>query len=234
MNILIIGSGGREHALVWKLKQSQLASEIFWAPGNGGAEGYAKTVSINSEDIISIVNFCSDSKIDFVVVGPEAPLALGIVDELQRKGIKAFGPSKYASQLESSKVFAKLFCKNHNIPSANFWIFEDFQKATDFLKGKEAKYPIVLKADGLAAGKGVIIAEDEAQAVEGVKKIMVHKEFGEAGRNLLIEEFLIGEEISLMAICDGEKSLLLPTARDYKRALNGDKGGNTGGMGAMS
>lgn len=234
LKVLVIGSGGREHALVWKLKQSKLDPEIFWAPGNGGFKGLAQCLNIQAENVTEIVNFCCSSKIDFVVVGPEAPLALGIVDELNKKNIKVFGPTKSASQLETSKVFTKLFCHKHNIPSAKFWIFEDSRYAFDFLKSKEISYPLVLKADGLAAGKGVIIAENEEQGREAVYRIMVQKEFGEAGNRIIVEEFLVGDETSIMALCDGEKSLILPTARDYKRALDGDKGANTGGMGAMS
>lgn len=234
MKVLVIGSGGREHALVWKLSKSGSVTKLFWAPGNGGAGNYADCVEIPGENISAIKEFCSSSKIDFVVVGPEAPLNLGIVDELNKAGIKVFGPSKSAAQLECSKVFTKLFCQQHSIPTAHCWIFEESEKALDFLKSREANYPLVLKADGLAAGKGVIISEDEKQAVEAVKIIMVQKEFGEAGDRIVIEEFLRGDEASVMALCDGEKSLLLPTARDYKRALDGDKGLNTGGMGAMS
>lgn len=234
LKILVIGSGGREHALVWKLKKSESVSSIFWAPGNGGAENYAECVDFSGENIFTIKEFCLSSKVNLVVVGPEAPLNLGIVDELNKSGIKVFGPSKSAAQLECSKVFTKLFCQKHNIPSADCWIFEDSKKAFDFLKSKEVNYPLVFKADGLAAGKGVIISEDEKQAEEAITKIMVQKEFGEAGNKLIVEEFLRGEEASVMALCDGEKSLLLPTARDYKRALDGDKGLNTGGMGAMS
>lgn len=234
MKVLVIGSGGREHALVWKLSKSESVTKLFWAPGNGGAVNYADCIEISGENIPAIKEFCSSSKIDFVVVGPEAPLNLGIVDELNKAGIKVFGPSKSAAQLECSKVFTKLFCQKHSIPTAHCWIFEESEKALNFLKSREANYPLVLKADGLAAGKGVIISEDEKQAVEAVKIIMVQKEFGEAGDRIVIEEFLRGEEASVMALCDGEKSLLLPTARDYKRALDGDKGLNTGGMGAIS
>lgn len=234
MKVLVIGGGGREHALVWKLKQSPFVSEIFWLPGNGGAYGYAECVNVSLRNLSEIVTFCKSSKIDFIVVGPEEPLTLGIVDELSNMGIKSFGPTKSASKLESSKVFTKLFCQKHNIPSANFWIFDESTKAQSFLESKEAKYPIVLKADGLAAGKGVLIAKDKNEALCGVKKIMVEKEFGEAGNKLLVEEFLAGEEVSVMALCDGENSLFLPTARDYKRALDFDKGPNTGGMGAFS
>lgn len=234
MKVLVIGGGGREHALVWKLKQSPFVSEIFWLPGNGGAFKYAECVNLSLRDITSIVTFCKNTKIDFVVVGPEDPLTLGIVDEFSKVGIKSFGPSQSASKLESSKVFTKLFCKKHSIPSANFRIFDEYTKAQSFMESNEAKYPIVLKADGLAAGKGVIIAQDKNEALNGVNKIMVEKEFGEAGNKLLVEEFLSGEEVSVMALCDGENSILLPTARDYKRALDFDKGLNTGGMGAFS
>ncbi len=234
MKVLVIGSGGREHALVWKLKQSKLDPELFWAPGNGGYKGFAQCVNISAENVEDILDFCMGKKIDFVVVGPEAPLALGIVDKLNKKNIKVFGPTKAASQLEISKVFTKLFCQKNGIPSAKFWIFDDSKKVTDFLQSRELPYPLVLKADGLAAGKGVIIAEDANHAVEAANKIMVQKKFGNAGNKIVIEEFLAGNEASIMALCDGEKSLILPTARDYKRALDEDKGENTGGMGAVS
>lgn len=234
MKLLVVGSGGREHALVWKLKKSEHVSKIFWAPGNGGAENSAETLSVSAESVQELKDFAVSNKIDLVVIGPEAPLTLGLVDILENEGLKAFGPSKKAAQLESSKIFTKEFCRKYSIPTSNFWIFSGQKNADDFLNSSEAKFPIVLKADGLAAGKGVIIAQDLEEARFAVNKIMVEKAFGDAGNRLLIEEFLTGEEASVMALCDGENSLLLPTARDYKRAYDGDKGPNTGGMGSIS
>jgi phosphoribosylamine---glycine ligase len=234
VKLLVVGSGGREHALVWKLKKSKHVSKIFWAPGNGGADGLSEALPIAAESLQEIIKFTLDNKIDFVVVGPEAPLTLGLVDLLEEEGVKTYGPSKKAARLESSKIFTKEFCVKYSIPTSGYWIFTDSKKAEDFLKSSEAKFPIVLKADGLAAGKGVIIAKDIREAKDAVNKIMVEKEFGEAGSRLLIEEFLAGEEASVMAVCDGENSVILPTARDFKRALDSDKGLNTGGMGAIS
>lgn len=234
MKLLVVGAGGREHTLVWKLKKSSHVSEIFWAPGNGGAEGLAKRVAISPDSVTELADFAVDKRIDLVVVGPEAPLSLGLVDMLEAKGIKAYGPSKNAARLESSKIFTKEFCVRNSIPTGFFKVFTDSVKAAEFLRSSEARFPIVLKADGLAAGKGVIIACDLAEALAAVKAIMVDREFGEAGSRLLVEEFLRGEEASVMAVCDGENGLIIPTARDFKRALDNDKGPNTGGMGSLS
>lgn len=234
MKLLVVGAGGREHTLVWKLKKSGHVSEIFWAPGNGGAEGLAKRVAISSDAVGELADFAVKNRMDLVVVGPEAPLSLGLVDILEEKGIKAYGPSKNAARLESSKIFTKEFCVRNSIPTGLFKVFTDSSKAVEFLRSSEARFPIVLKADGLAAGKGVIIAGDLGEALEAVRTIMIEKEFGEAGSRLLIEEFLQGEEASVMAVCDGENSVILPTARDFKRALDNDKGPNTGGMGSLS
>jgi phosphoribosylamine---glycine ligase len=234
LKLLVIGSGGREHTIVRKLKESAKVDKIFWAPGNGGCEGYAEAVPISSDDIEILVSFAKEKKIDFVVVGPEAPLANGIVNRLEESGIKAFGPRKEAAILESSKVFTKEFCKRNNIPTGGFDVFADRDKALDHLKSGRVSFPAVIKADGLSAGKGVIIARTFEEAEGAVNKIMVDKEFGEAGSQLIVEEFLTGEEASVMALCDGKNSLLLPTARDYKRVFDGDKGPNTGGMGAIS
>lgn len=234
MRVLVIGSGGREHALVWKLSKSSHVSKIFWAPGNGGADRDIEVVNISSESINDLVEFVSKKKIDFVVVGPEAPLALGIVDFMRKKGVSVFGPTKGCARLESSKIFAKEFCKKNQIPVPNFFIFYKEEEAKRFVESAEARFPLVIKADGLAQGKGVIIANDTKEACDAIRKMMVEKVFKEAGERVLIEEFLMGEEASVMAISDGEKSLLLPTAKDYKRALDNDKGLNTGGMGAVS
>jgi len=234
VKLLVVGAGGREHALVWKLKKSSHVSEIFWAPGNGGAEGLAKRVAISSDSVGELTDFALKNKVGLVVVGPEAPLTMGLVDKLQEAGIRAYGPSKLAARLESSKTFTKEFCVRHSVPTGGFRAFTECSEAEAFLKSAEARFPVVLKADGLAAGKGVIIAKDLGESLRALKTIMIDREFGDAGSRLLVEDFLEGEEISVMAVCDGETGIVLPTARDFKRALDGDRGPNTGGMGAIS
>ncbi|MBL4803051.1 MAG: phosphoribosylamine--glycine ligase [Emcibacter sp.] len=231
MNILVIGSGGREHALVWKISQSPLASEIFVAPGNGGMEELARCVSLNSSDHDAVVDFCRQHNIGLVVVGPEAPLVDGLVDRLDKENITAFGPSAYAAQLEGSKGFTKDICAKYDIPTAAYGRFDDAAKAKDFVNKKGT--PIVIKADGLAAGKGVIIAENSEQAHAAIDDIL-GGQFGAAGAELVVEEFLVGEEASFFALCDGDKILPLATAQDHKQVGEGDTGPNTGGMGAYS
>ncbi|MCK5215575.1 MAG: phosphoribosylamine--glycine ligase [Candidatus Omnitrophica bacterium] len=232
MKVLVVGSGGREHVLTWKIKQSSLVDEIFCAPGNGGMSMIAECVDIKVDDINGLAAFALEKKIDLTVVGPEAPLVEGIVDVFEKAGLKIFGPGKMASQLEGSKVFTKEFLKKHNIPTAGYRSFSDINTAIDFLK--EINYPVVVKADGLAAGKGVIICENAAQAREALDQIMLQKVFKDAGNRVVIEEFLRGEEASILAISDGEDYVILASSQDHKRIFDEDQGPNTGGMGAYS
>lgn len=232
MKILVIGSGGREHALVWKISASPRVKKIFAAPGNAGMANLAELVEISAENIPALLDFAQKNKIDLTVVGPEVPLTSGIVDEFQAAGLKIFGPARLAAQIEGSKIFAKKIMKKYRVPQADFEEFDDFQKARDYLK--EKKYPLVVKADGLAAGKGVIIAQNENQAQAALSEIMEKKVFGAAGERVLIEEFLEGEEASLLAFTDGVTILPMAAAQDHKRVFDNDQGPNTGGMGAYS
>lgn len=230
MRILIIGSGGREHALQWKLAQSQNVEKVFVAPGNGGT--HSCNVNLAVDDFAGIRDFCRAKKIDLVVPGPELPLSQGIVDYLQREGIACFGPDKYCAQLEASKGFAKEVMKAAGVPTAKHEIFTDPKEALAFVKEHGA--PLVIKADGLAAGKGVVVAESEDEALQAIESMLLKKDFGEAGSSILIEEKLNGQEVSLLCFCDGEKAKPLASAQDHKAAYDGDKGPNTGGMGAYS
>lgn len=232
MNILVIGSGGREHALCWKLRQSVGVEDLYCSPGNGGTGICAVNVDINADEHGDVVDFCKRKNIDLVVVGPEVPLATGISDDLEAAGINVFGPSYAASRMESSKIFAKEFMGRYNIPTAGFRIFDDFSKAEEYVRKVDT--PLVVKAYGLAAGKGVIIANTQEEAVSAARRMLVDKEFGSAGKKIIIEEFLTGEEASILVITDGENVLPLATSQDHKRALEGDQGPNTGGMGAYS
>jgi phosphoribosylamine---glycine ligase len=235
MNILLLGSGGREHALAWKMAASPLTERLICAPGNAGIAQEAECVGLDLADHAAIVAFCRANHVDLVVVGPEAPLCAGIVDDLEAAGIKAFGPSRAAARLEGSKGFAKDLCRANGIPTAFYERFDAAAPAKAYLRGRET--PIVIKADGLAAGKGVIIAQDHIEA-EAAVDTMLGGEFagasGEAGGEIVIEEFLQGEEASFFALCDGENAIALSTAQDHKRAFDGDTGPNTGGMGAYS
>jgi phosphoribosylamine--glycine ligase len=231
MNILLLGSGGREHALAWKIAGSPLTTKLWCAPGNAGIAREAECAPIDITDHAAVVAFCKANKIGFVVVGPEAPLVAGIVDDLEAAGFKTFGPRKAAARLEGSKGFTKDLCKAHNIPTAAYGRFTSAEPAKAYVR-KQA-VPIVVKADGLAAGKGVIIAETIAEA-EAAIDMMFSGGLGEAGAEVVIEEFLIGEEASFFALCDGESAIPLASAQDHKRAFDGDKGPNTGGMGAYS
>jgi len=234
MKILIVGSGGREHALAWKISQSTHVKKIYCAPGNAGTGNIAENVSINATDIKGMADFAVRKKIDLTVVGPELPLTLGIVDEFEKRGLKIFGPSKNAAQIEGSKVFAKQFMERHKIPTARFKITKSPEQAKKTLNSGEFSYPLVVKADGLAAGKGVLICRTPEKAEEAVNLIMVKKEFGDAGRRIVIEEFLRGKEASFIVITDGRRVLPLVTTMDHKPVFDGDKGPNTGGMGAIS
>ncbi len=232
MNILVIGSGGREHALCWKIKQSPKVKKLYCAPGNGGIAQVAECVSIPPEDIDGLLKFALSKKIDLTIVGPESALVKGIVDTFAQKGLKIFGPSREAAQLEGSKVFAKEFLHRRNIPTAVYKIFTNTFEALNFLD--KAQFPLVVKADGIAAGKGVYVCGHLKEAREAIDEIMVQKIFGSAGDQVVIEECLTGQEVSLLAICDGKHFLVLPSAQDHKRIFDDDLGPNTGGMGSYS
>ena len=232
MKILVVGSGGREHALAWKLAQSPKCEKLFCAPGNAGIADVAQCVDIAAEDIEGIVKFSKDSQIDLVVVGGEPPLVAGLASALRDENIAVFGPNKDAAQLEGSKGFMKDFFARHNIPTAAYARFKSIDKAVAYIKEQGA--PIVIKTDGLAAGKGVIIAMSEAEAIEAATDMLSGKAFGDAGMELVIEEYMEGEEISYFALADGETYLPLTSAQDHKRVGDGDTGLNTGGMGAYS
>ncbi len=232
MKVLVIGGGGREHALVWKLAQSSKNPKIFCAPGNAGMAPQAKCVAIGATDIDGLLQFVKSEKIDLTVVGSEAPLALGIVDLFKKNHCPIFGPQKEAALLESSKVYTKEFCSRVAIPQATYQIFEKSVEAKKYLKTKT--FPVVVKADGLAAGKGVTVCQKEQQALQAVEEALVDGRFGEAGKKIVIEDFLKGEEASFIAVCDGNHILPLASAKDHKRLLDGNKGPNTGGMGAIS
>jgi phosphoribosylamine--glycine ligase len=231
VNILLLGSGGREHALAWKLAQSPKLSKLYCAPGNAGIEQLAECIDLQVTDHSGILKFCKANDISYVVIGPEGPLVDGLADELKDAGIGAFGPSAYASQLEGSKGFTKDLCAEFNIPTAAYKRFTEATSAKAFLD--EMSIPVVIKADGLAAGKGVIIAETRKQAEQAIDDCFAGS-FGEAGHEVVIEAFLEGEEASLFALCDGQSAMLLGTAQDHKRVGDGDTGPNTGGMGAYS
>ncbi len=228
--VLVIGSGGREHALGWKLSQSPRVKKVYHAPGNGGT---SENVNIRHNDIAGLAGFARKfGQGCLAVVGPEESLSLGVVDVFQKEGLRIFGPSRQAAMLESSKVFAKEFMKSAGIPTASFATFSDAASAKDYIKGQDS--PLVIKADGLAAGKGVIVCDDAKQALDAVKKMIVGKEFGSAGANVVVEEKLSGEEASFIALCDGKTIIPLASSQDHKRIFDGDRGPNTGGMGAYS
>ncbi len=234
MKALVVGSGGREHALAWKIAKSPKISKVFCAPGNGGTRLVAENVPISETDIPALADFAVKEEIDLTVVGPEIPLSLGIVDEFEKRGLRIFGPSKKAVELEASKVFAKQFMDRHRIPTGKFRIADSPESARAVLAGGEFGFPVVLKADGLAAGKGVLVCRNEEEAEAGVKEIMVEKRFGGAGGRILIEEFLRGREVSFIVIADGAKAIPLVTTMDHKTVFDGGKGPNTGGMGSIS
>lgn len=234
MNVLIVGGGGREHALAWKVKQSSHVQTVYVAPGNAGTEQEAgiENININAEDIDALLAFATKENIDLTIVGPEAPLVAGIVDQFEANNLRCFGPTKLAAQLEGSKAYCKDFLARHHIPTADYQSFTDIQLASDYIRLKGA--PIVVKADGLAAGKGVILAQTEQQAIEAVNDMLAGNAFGEAGHRVVIEEFLVGEEASFIVIANGHQALPMASSQDHKARDNGDLGPNTGGMGAYS
>jgi phosphoribosylamine---glycine ligase len=232
MKILVIGSGGREHALAWKLRQSPRAERIFCAPGNAGTAEIAENVAIPATDLKALARFAKENRVDLTVVGPDDPLAAGIVDLFAAERLHAFGPTKSAARIEASKVFAKDLMRTQKIPTAEARTFSESGEALRYCE--QLKFPVVIKADGLALGKGVIIAPDAATATSSIEEMMIQGRFGEAGRRIVIEEYLRGTECSLHALVDERNYCLLESARDHKRALDGDKGPNTGGMGAFS
>lgn len=232
MKVLVVGGGGREHALCWKISKSPIVKALFCAPGNVGISKHATSVDIKVTDLESMVRFARAEEIDLTVVGPEIPLSLGIVDRFQEENLNIFGPNKAAAEIESSKVYSKNLMKKYDIPTAFFSTFYDYGDAVNWVK--EVKPPLVIKADGLAAGKGVIICHTEDESIDALDGIMRSKIFGDSGDRVVIEEFLQGEEVSFIAFTDGENVLPLASSQDHKALLDGDKGPNTGGMGAYS
>lgn len=233
MKILVVGGGGREHTIVWKIAQSDKVSKIYCAPGNGGISQLAECVDIPATDIDSMVRFAKEKEIDLVMVAPDDPLVMGMVDAMEAAGIRAFGPRKNAAIIEGSKVFSKDLMKKYNIPTAGYEVFTDSSSAIAYLK-EQNSYPAVIKAEGLALGKGVIIAQNEAEAIDGIHEIMDDKKFGDSGNRVVIEEFLTGPEVSVLAFTDGKCVKPMVSAQDHKRAYDNDKGPNTGGMGTFS
>ncbi len=232
MNVLVIGGGGREHAIVKKLSESREIGALYCAPGNGGIAQNAVCVDIKATDIHGVVDFAIENKINLVVVAPDDPLAMGMVDQLQMHGIKAFGPTKAAAEIESSKAFAKNLMRKYNIPTADYAVFEDYEAAKAYIETHSA--PMVVKADGLALGKGVLICETQEQALDAAKSMLRESRFGKSGSRIVIEEFMRGPEVSVLAFCDGKTVVPMVSAQDHKRAFDGDRGLNTGGMGTFS
>jgi len=232
MKVLVIGNGGREHALTWKIAKSKRVEEIYVAPGNAGTREIARNVDIDVIDIAGLIDFAREKEIDLTFVGPEAPLVAGIVDEFEKEGLKIFGPSKKAAQLEGSKVFSKNIMQKYGIPTADYRVFTAAEEALDYIRLKGA--PLVVKAEGLAAGKGVIVAQTMEEAEEAVRSILLEKKFGKAGERVVIEEFLTGEEATVLAFVDGNSIVPMLPSQDHKPAFDGDEGPNTGGMGAYA
>ncbi|MDV2685681.1 phosphoribosylamine--glycine ligase [Alkalihalophilus lindianensis] len=232
MNVLVIGSGGREHTIAWKLKQSEQVATVFVAPGNDGMRDVATTVPISEDDQDALVEFAKDNQVELTIVGPEVPLLAGLVDRFKAEGLIAFGPSKEAARLEGSKSFAKEIMQKYNIPTGAYETFTEYELAVQYVKAKGA--PIVIKADGLAAGKGVVVAMTEIEAIEALDSMLNKQAFGEASASVVIEEYLEGEELSLMAFVHGNIVIPMVAAQDHKRAFDNDEGPNTGGMGAYS
>ena len=233
MNVLVIGGGGREHALVWKIAQSKQVQKVYCAPGNPGTAGIADNVPIKAMAFDSLLKFVKDNQIDLTVVGPEDPLVAGIVDTFESHGLKIFGPDKNAAQLEGSKFFSKELMRKYHIPTATYVDFDDADSARRYIK-ENSTFPVVIKASGLAAGKGVLICQSKEEALSAISLIMESKAFGRAGEQIIIEENLEGEEVSLFALSDGEEYQLLSPAQDHKKVFDGDQGKNTGGMGAYA
>lgn len=232
MKVLVVGGGGREHAIILKLKESRKIDKIYCAPGNAGISQLAECVNIKATDIDALVDFAKENKIDFTVVGMDDPLVMGIIDAFEKEGLRAFGPRKNAAIIEGSKAFSKELMKKYNIPTAKYETFSDYDEAYSYIKNN--KLPIVIKADGLALGKGVLICNTLDEAEAGLKQIMVDKKFGNSGNKVVIEEFLTGPEVSVLSFCDGTTVVPMVSAQDHKRAFDGDKGLNTGGMGTFS
>lgn len=234
MKVLLIGSGGREHALAWKLHQSPKVERLYCAPGNGGIGDLAELVPIKVDDLDGLLKFAKTGKIDFTVVGPELPLTLGIVDLFEKVGLRIFGPTQLAAEIEGSKVFAKHFMKKYKIPTAEFRTFDTARRYEAERYIDEIPAPIVIKANGLAAGKGAVVCETKDKALGVLREMMVEKRFGKAGEEVVVEEYLVGEEASILVVTDGTQFVTLPPAQDYKRILDGERGKNTGGMGAYA
>ena len=234
MKILIVGSGGREHALAWKTARSPHAEKVYCAPGNGGTRLVAENVPLEETDTAGLVAFAEREKIGLTVVGPEVPLMMGLADEFEKRGLRVFGPSKKAAEIESSKVFAKQFMERHKIPTARFKVADAFGEAQKIVGSGEFGFPLVVKADGLAAGKGAVVCPNRKKAEEAAGDMLVGKKFGPAGQRIIIEEFLPGREVSFIVISDGTRVQPLVSAMDHKAAYDGDRGPNTGGMGAIS
>ena len=232
MKVLVVGSGGREHALVEKISQSRKLSKIYVAPGNGGIEDIAEVVNIKADEIEKLADFAAENEIDLTIVGPEAPLVKGVVDLFQERNLRIFGPNKKAASLEASKVFTKELCRKYNIPTAGYMVFDDPKKAKAYID--KCGKPQVVKADGLAAGKGVVVAADRCEAKKAVDLMMQDKAFGDAGKRITVEERLYGEEVSILVLCDGDNICPLATSQDHKQIYDEDRGPNTGGMGAYS
>ena len=233
MKLLVVGGGGREHAIIRKLNESPKVEKIYCAPGNGGISRDAECVNIGACDIEKMVAFAKENAIDFCVVAPDDPLAAGMVDAMNGAGIPCFGPNKAAARIEGSKVFAKNLMKKYGIPTAAYEVFDDPHAAMDYIKAQNT-YPTVIKADGLALGKGVILAQNEEEALAAVHSIMEDKQFGDSGNQIVIEEFLTGPEVSVLSFCDGKTIIPMVSSMDHKRALDGDQGLNTGGMGTVA
>lgn len=233
MNILVIGGGGREHAVVMALAKSKCRPTIFAAPGNGGISSIATCVNVAATDIEGIKKAVVEYKIDFVFVTPDDPLAIGMVDELEKIGVRAFGPNKAAARIESSKVFSKNLMQKYGIPTAAYETFDDMDKAVEYIRS-HGKYPLFIKTDGLAAGKGAIFAGNESEAAAVLEKIMKEKAFGDSGNEVVIEDFLIGREVTILSFCDGKTVKPMISSQDHKRIFDGDQGGNTGGMGTFA
>lgn len=232
MKILVVGGGGREHAIIWKIAQSPKTEKIYCAPGNGGISSLAECVDIKATDIDNMVRFAKEKKIDLVMVAPDDPLVLGMVDAMEKEGIRAFGPRANAAVIEGSKVFSKELMKKYHIPTADYEVFTDSESAVNYVR--QGTFPAVIKAEGLALGKGVIIAQNLAEAEEGIHEIMDDKKFGDSGNRVVIEEFLTGPEVSVLAFTDGKTVVPMVSAQDHKRAYDHDEGLNTGGMGTFS